>query len=436
MSHLFTLIKKELRELLTPATVLPIVLLALIFASMGGLTGNLEESVAAEPEVAIVNLDEGGNYSALFMDVVQQANATVVLYGNQSDDVGDAVAAVKDNGSMAALVIGPDHSSSIEKGEHGNITVYWNMKGTGLMNSVSTAPVELLLAVVERETTHALIQSMIDDGQLDDREPGNITAPISYSSNTLLGDMVMEDIRPEQVSSFMMTQNFLMPLLIMIVIVMLGGIIISSMGQEKENKTLETLLTLPVNRTTIVSGKLLGSAIVGLLFAGIYMMGMSYYMDGLTATAPVDMSEYGMELGTLDLAIVGAMMVLAILCALGLCMIFGAFAKNYKVAQSLTIPISFLAVIPFFVVMFADFKSLPALVQAVLFIIPFTHPMIAMDNLMMGHMGLIFSGMAYQALFTLATIMVTVRLYKSDILLTGLGTTLRSGPLGKLLRLR
>ncbi len=436
MSHLLTLIKKELRELLTPATVLPIVLLALLFASMGGLTGSLEESVAAEPEIAIVNLDEGGNYSALVLDVAGQLNATVVFYGNQSGDVDDAIAKVKDEGAMAVLVIGSEHSASIEKGGHGSITVYWNMKGTGLMSSISTTPVELLLAVVERETTHALIQSLIEDGELDERDPRNITAPISYSSNTLLGDIVMEDIRPEQVSSFMMTQNFLMPLLIMIVIVMLGGIIISSMGQEKENKTLETLLTLPVNRTTIVSGKLLGSAIVGLLFAGIYMLGMSYYMEGLTATAPVDLGEYGLELSTLDLAIVGLMTALAILCALGICMIFGAFAKNYKAAQSLTIPISFLAVIPFFVVLFADFKSLPALVQAVLFIIPFTHPMIAMDNLMMGHMDLVYSGIAYLVLFTLATIMVTVRLYKSDILLTGLGTTLKSGPLGKLLRLR
>ena len=40
---------------------------------------------------------------------------------------------------------------------------------------------------------------------------------------------------------------------------------------------------------------------------------------------------------------------------------------------------------------------------------------------MYGDYVLVFSGIAYMAIFALATILITVRLYNSDILITGLG---------------
>jgi ABC-2 type transport system permease protein len=230
----------------------------------------------------------------------------------------------------------------------------------------------------------------------------------------------MEGIDPMTVSSLLESQNMMMPILIMIVIVMVGGIIISSMGMEKENKTLETLLTLPVNRTTIVAGKLIGSAAVGLVFGLIYMAGMAYYMQGFNlASTDYDLAQYGLSLGLLDWAVLALMMFMAILCALGLCMILGAFAKNYKAAQSLTLPISFLAMVPMFIVMFTDFNTLPTFLQVLVFAIPFSHPMMGMSNLMFDNDLLVYGGLVYLTVFTLATVFITVRLYQSDILLTG-----------------
>ena len=430
MSHILSLIKKELRELLTPATILPIVIVALLFASLGGLTGGaVEDAVTAKPNIAIVNMDDG-NFSQIYYDVIDKLNATVVYNGSEQADIDHALAAMKSQGAMATLVIGPDYSSTIESGGRANITIYWNMVGTGMFSSMSTMPVEMLVGTVAANTTEVLISS-----GMPEENPQNITSPVQYESTTFLGEKELVGVGPAEVSAFLQGQSFMMPLLIMIVIVMLGGIIISSMGQEKENKTLETLLTLPVSRTTIVSGKLIGSALVGLLFAGVYMLGMNYYMEGLMSMAQ-DMELAELKLGIAETAIVGLMVALAILCALGLCMILGAFAKNYKAAQSLTIPISFLAVIPFFVVMFTDFVNLPLMAQAILFIIPFTHPMMAMNNMLMGNYELVYYGIVYLVAFTLATVAITVRLYKSDILLTGLGTTISGGPLGRFLRKR
>ncbi len=58
ISHLWHLIKKEVRELLTPATVIPIVIMAIIFASIGNLTGGaVEDTLSASPVIGIINLD-------------------------------------------------------------------------------------------------------------------------------------------------------------------------------------------------------------------------------------------------------------------------------------------------------------------------------------------------------------------------------------------
>ena len=430
MSHILSLIKKELRELLTPATILPIVIVALLFASLGGLTGGaVEDALTAPPKIAMVNMDDG-DFSQIYLDVLADFDDPLVFYSSEESDIEAALAEMKAEGAMATIVIGSDYSSTIENGSRANITIYWNMVGAGMFSSMSTAPVDMMIINVSTQTTHKLIES-----GMPGEDSGIITSPISYESTTFLGDKELVGVGPAEVSAFLQGQSLMMPLLIMIVIVMLGGIIISSMGQEKENKTLETLLTLPVSRTTIVSGKLIGSAIVGLIFAGVYMLGMNYYMEGLMSMAQ-DMELAELKLGITETAIVGLMVALAILCALGLCMILGAFAKNYKAAQSLTIPISFLAVIPFFVVMFTDFVNLPLMAQVVLFIIPFTHPMMAMNNMIMGNYELVYYGIAYLVAFNLATVMVTVRLYKSDILLTGLATTLSGGPLGRLMRKR
>ena len=100
-------------------------------------------------------------------------------------------------------------------------------------------------------------------------------------------------------------------------------------------------------------------------------------------------------------------------------MILGALAKNYKAAQTYIMPISILAVIPMFVTMFSSIDSLPMIAQILLFAIPFTHPMVIMQNLMFGNTAWIVGGAIYLLLITAAMFYITVRIYNSDILITG-----------------
>jgi ABC-2 type transport system permease protein len=149
------------------------------------------------------------------------------------------------------------------------------------------------------------------------------------------------------------------------------------------------------------------------------MVGMGYYMNSLTASAPIDLAKYGLTLNLFDYLLVGISLFLALICGLALCMILGIFTRNYKAAQSMTLPITLLALIPMLVTMFADFSTLPTALQAGLFAIPFTHPMLAMKELMFDNTGFVIAGIVYNAIFAAVAMFVAVTLFKKDILLTG-----------------
>ena len=59
------------------------------------------------------------------------------------------------------------------------------------------------------------------------------------------------------------------------------------------------------------------------------------------------------------------------------------------------------------------------LAGAALFLIPFTHPMMAMNNLMFDDYGLVLAGIAYEALFAGVAMGLSVWMFKKDMLITG-----------------
>ena len=60
MKPLSNILGKEIRELLTPATVIPVIILAILFGSLGGIMGDVGEEVAKPPIMGIINEDDGG----------------------------------------------------------------------------------------------------------------------------------------------------------------------------------------------------------------------------------------------------------------------------------------------------------------------------------------------------------------------------------------
>lgn len=195
--------------------------------------------------------------------------------------------------------------------------------------------------------------------------------------------------------------------------------VITSMGLEKENKTLETLLTMPVNRTTIVMGKLLGSSLVGLIMAALYLVGFKFYLASLEAGS-VNLAALGLSLSMFDYILVGLSLFVSLVFGLAMAMLLGIMARDYKSAQILTYPIMGLAIIPMFFTMYKDFNTVSPVIRYFMYAIPFSHPMTAMRSLTFDAWGIVVAGIVYNLILSGILIAVIVKIFKTDKLITGI----------------
>ncbi len=409
MSGLGRIFWKEVRELLTPATLVPIIIMAIVFAMLGSAFGGIQEEMEEKAQVGLIIDDEGviGDFARASLN----ASTTIVYNGT---DLVEGRAMLMDGEAGDALIYIPyNFTSNLLGGSPGWVQVFYHMKGTGLSSSLDSGKVGGALDTLSTDISYAMIVSNFTSNAT------LVLEPMVMSSTTFLNDKEVEGVTPSQLDAVLSQGQFIVPLIVMLVIIMAGSMVISSMGNEKENKTLETLLTLPVKRTWIVLGKLAGAAVVGLIVSMIYMVGLGFYYSSLAGTSEIDLEKYALALGIEDYVLIGISLFLALLCGLALCMILGIFTKNYKAAQSMTLPITMLALIPMFISLFSDFASLPGPVQALVFAIPFSAPMFAISNITLGYYWLVVAGIIYCAIFAAATMLLAVWMFKRDILLTG-----------------
>ena len=411
MSALGNIIKKEMKELLTPATILPIVFMAILFGSMGNVIGGIEEELKEQPVVGLIN-EDAGTLSTIATSILTNYS-DVVFNSTDINDRKEGLEQVKQHDGVALIVITQNFTSEIIESNPGEIEVYWIMKGAGLMDTISSGAVEYLISLINTNISRELIQ---DNTSINATV---VLAPTNRIETTYFKGKEMTGLSPGEITGMLSSQSMMIPIIMMMIIMMAGGTVISSMALEKENKTLETLLTLPVKRTSIVTGKIVASAAIGLLMAAIYMIGLSNYMQSFQMSGNTNLADYGLSLTSQDFILIGISIFITLIAALALCMLLGTLAKNYKSAQTLTFPIIILAMLPMFVTMFKDFDTLPMALKGVVFAIPFSHPMMAPRALMFNDYTLVIAGIIYVSIFAVISISIVVWVFKTDRLLTG-----------------
>ena len=84
----------------------------------------------------------------------------------------------------------------------------------------------------------------------------------------------------------------------------------------------------------------------------------------------------------------------------------------------LIMPLIFLVMIPYFISFFADFKTLSLPVKLLVWIIPFSHPFLATQNIILGNTQGLVLGIAYMFVFFLVMVVIAARIFSTDRVLT------------------
>ncbi|HOJ88857.1 MAG TPA: ABC transporter permease [Pseudothermotoga sp.] len=401
----WNLLKKELREVLTVSSVVVVVVVSFVYGFIGRTVGSVEKEISKKPLVAVVNLDKEGFGKAIEQSV---GNFADVVY--MGENIDDGLKKLQDNGGTALLVIDESFTRSIQSGEKGKIKVLWMLRGLGIADTISSTVFERFCKNVEDQVRMSLMTEYgVENPQL-------VMNPVEKVDATFFNKKTFDGLSPSQLLNLTSSQTTMTSVVMMMLIIMAGTTVISSMGLEKENKTLETLMTMPVKRSYIVFSKILAATIAGLVMAGIYMVGFNFYMKSFTISSTASL---GLTLNTWDYVLVGISLFSALLCGIGMSMFLGIISKDFKTAQTMTFPLTALAIFSMLVTMFKDFSSLSMPLKVIIFAIPFTHPMLSIRNLLFGKSLFVIYGCIYNIVLSVILISLITRIFNSDRLIVG-----------------
>ncbi len=420
-----TLVVKEVKDLLRDRKILfaMIIMPLIIYIGMGAVMGamieqsikQVEETIKAGVKVAVLNQDEGP-WSKLFIDYVKKYWNATIVYINDTN-ITRALSTTDTLGLKALYVIPKGFSTNISNEKPGVIQIYF------ILHDLSVTSMGILSAYNSIVNGFSKYLSSIIITNTTKVNPAFAMLPVVSSSKVLLSGTLVDSNIVQAVSG----QLFMLPIAPMLVIGYAASIAAMSIGVEKEEKTLEVLLSLPIRRRDIVLSKLTGSLIISLLASVSMLIGFSYYMNrmssiGVNTSEATQLSVTGgifSLIGIPGLIVYLVSVFLAVFLASTLGLYLGSFGENVRSAQSMVGYIWIIVFFPLYIAVFTDFALDPLAKIIAISLIPFAAPLVVLKAFISGKIVYaILSVVSGLGLLGLITYLLTKR-FEGEKLLVG-----------------
>ncbi len=418
MKKFFVLVKKEIKELLTPQMILPLVAMVLIFSFIGNLLSKETAKIMAPQEIWILDQDNTQS-SAQAIEILNQAKFKPNILKDM--EIDQAVEEVKKNNVPFLMVLPSGFESGIKGFTLQQISVYKVLTNFSIISSAKFSAADTAVVILNNYFSNQWIQQKNADIQ-----PDLLKNPVRQNEFIIINQKTA-NASLAQIRNFIMQQTTFIPIIIFLVIIMASQMVAMSVANEKENKTLETLLSSPIGRKTIVFAKLIGAGVVALLSAGFYMIGFRYYLNGITAGMATSqtsaqlteiLKNLGLVFGPTEYILLGVSLFLGILVGLAIAMLLGTLTESSKNIQSVITPLMILVLVPYFLTLFFDINTMSPFLRYLIYAIPFTHPFLAAQKLMTHDYLFIISGIVYQLIIFIGFVILAARIFSSDKIIT------------------
>lgn len=416
MRVVVNIILKEARELLTLQMLAPFVGIMVVFLFIGKAIRG-ERAKSSRPQTVIVADNDRTAMSQSVMEALE-SDKTVLIPAE--GDLDELLALARAAGVTWLVVIPESLERRIQAFETAEIQVYNIVRGFSITQMEKSIKLKSLFSKANERLAQAYLA-----GAYPGTSPENLQNPLQTTEFVVVRDKVVRG-NADVLSGLVMSQTFMIPIVLLMVLLYSSQMIAASIGQEKENKTLETLLTVPINRTSIVIGKMVGAALVALVISGIFMVAMVYWTGSLgeemsASAGAADtsaLSQLGLTLGPQSYVLLAVGLFLAVLCGLSLATLLAIFADDAKSAQVAITPLMMLVMIPYFLGIFLNIETASLPVKILMYAIPFAYPFLMPKAILFGNYGLVFAGFGYMALFATACIFIAARVFSTDRVLT------------------
>jgi ABC-2 type transport system permease protein len=433
MKRFSNLLRKEIKELVTKQLVVSLALFVVMFNFIGKATKQEAQKSQGVQTISALDLDGSAGSKALLKGLEQVTTGNIDPSGKAKaqplfkvvDQSGktkeEALAAAKSGDSKLLLVIPKGFGDSLAELKPGEIETYSFMRSFSLIGTRTQIIVERVIDAINDAQSSELLRS-----QLPGVDPQSLKKPVRTREFVVVQNKVAEG-SANAVVGMIMKQSLLIPIVLMMIVIYSSQMVISAVALEKQDKTLETLLTVPIKRTSIITAKMLAAGLVGLISAGVYMFGYQGFLGGFgdeAARAGVQaggaavMQKLGLSFSASGYIILGLALFLSILVALALAMILGVLAEDFRSAQYMIMPLMFMVMIPYFISLFADMNTMSLPLKIFILAIPFSHPFLVPQNLYLGNWGMIAGGLAYMLVIFVGLTIFAARVFSSDKILT------------------
>ncbi|WP_295066527.1 ABC transporter permease [Ruminococcus sp.] len=421
------LLKKELSELINAQMIFSLIFSLAIFMIMGNVMQSVTQEIAEDavnPKINICDLDDT-DYTKSMIESFKEKGSNVTIVSVTNDDYA---AALKGSDIKSFVVIPKGFTDELKNGKKPSVISVNKIKSASTFSSFTGGT----------DGTTSLINSYIsyelaDQQGVSEENLKIIEAPLSVEDHTVVADKSAK-VSSSTILGKISTQNMILPIIVLVLLMLTSQSLIASISNEKIDKTLETLLSTPVTRGSVITAKMLAAAIVALINAGVMMFGFSTYTKGMTSAVTSDLGitqavtktlsadeafrQLGLNLSAMDYAMVGVQLFLTIMICLAISIILGALVNDSKSAQTMLLPIMMMVMIPWLISVFTDVNALPLAAKLIVYAIPFTHTFTSIPNLMFGNTTEFWLGLGYQFVIFLIVMFFALKLFKSDKILT------------------
>lgn len=434
------LLKKELRELITFQAMIGMVFTMVLLIVMGQIMGGAMEEGFDTSTITLCNKDTSAFTEDVLATIQESGHTTINFVDIQSEDY----AAELERLDLKNVVIIPEgfgDSVTVEK-KPAQIQVVSQMQNGGFAGTMSTVSASDVISVIQDV---CMDEVLLENYGLTEADIELIRDPLELVEYTTLNGKTSK-VSVMELTAITMMQSMIAPFAIFFLLMMASQMIMTAISTEKIDKTLETLLSAPVSRLSVLGAKMVAAVISALLNAAFMIVGFVFYMLGMvggaveditasamaeTTNLPIDasaleqvtslpqaMAELGLSLSPMSYVLFAVQLFLTLAIGLAISLILGAMATDIKSVQTLTMPIMIAVMIPFFITMFVDINEMTGVFKLITYAIPFTHTYTALTNLMNGEMMLFWGGLAYQMVFFIVCMVLAVKVFTTDKLFT------------------
>ena len=418
MKRFANLLKKEIKELVTKQLIISLAFTVILFNFIGQVSKKEVRKAIGVQTISALDQD-GSAASQALLKGLESARFKILDQSGKTKD--QALETARTGESKLLLVIPAGFGDSLTELKPSEIETYSFMRSFSLIGARGQVVVQSVISALNESLSNNFLKE-----KLPELDPQSLKRPIKSKDFVVVKDHVAEG-SANMVAGLISQQSLLIPVVLMMIVMYSSQMVISAVAMEKQNKTLETLLTVPIKRTSIITAKMLAAGLVGLISAGVYMFAFKGFVGGIGEEAAQAgaqmggaalMQKLGLTFNTTGYVILGLSLFLAILVALALAMILGVLAEDFRSAQNMIMPLMFMVMIPYFLSLFADINTVALPIKIFILAIPFSHPFLVSQNLYLGNYGMIAAGLVYMLIVFVVLVIFAARVFSTDKILT------------------